>query len=79
MEVVIDGVRYVPVCEAHPLAKQIAVGLVASFWRGMDPNDPKTPERLEGLTIRVHEDGKGPTIDEAVAEILAVIQKYPAN
>ena len=78
MEVIIDGVRHVPVCDAHPLAKQIAVGLVAPFWGLLDPNDPKTPDRLRGLTIEVREDGRGETIDDVVAEILEAIQKYPA-
>ena len=78
MDVVIDGVRYVPVCDAHPLAKQIAVGLAASFFGVLDPSDAETLDRLRGLTIEVREDGRGETIDDVVAEILEAIQKYPA-
>lgn len=76
MNVVIDGVLYVPVCKAHPLAQHIAVGLASQFWGVLDPNDEKTPGRLEGLTVEIREDGSGLSIDAVVADVLEAIQKY---
>jgi hypothetical protein len=78
-EVIIDGVRYVPVCDAHPLAKQIAVGIVAQYWGELDPNDPKTPGKIEGLTIDVREDGQGVSVENAVSDILEAISRWPAR
>ena len=63
----------------HPLAKQIAVGIVAQYWGELDPNDPKTPGKIEGLTIDVREDGQGVSVENAVSDILEAISRWPAR
>lgn len=61
--------------EAHPLAKQIAVGLVAQYWGELDPDDHSLPDKLDGLTVDIREDGEGISIDDAISAILDAMRQ----
>ena len=67
-EVMIDGVRYVPVIEAHASMKAVARGLLASFW-GHVGDDKDLAEKIEGITVRVFDDGTGEPIEKVLADI----------
>ena len=73
MEVVIDGVRYVPVVEAHANAKAIMCCLAESFWGVLKPDDPDLAGKLDGLRVRVYDDEKGEPIADVVASIIEAI------
>jgi hypothetical protein len=74
VEVIIDGVRYVPVVEANPNMEAIAAGLISSFWgevgRGED-----LAKKMEGLTVRVYDDGVGDSLESVLADIARELQK----
>ncbi len=73
MEVIINGMRYVPVTEANPNMKAIARGLLASFWGSVSDND--LAEKMEGITVRVFDDGKGEPIEKVLADIAEELAK----
>lgn len=74
MEVIIDGVKYVPVMEANANMEAIARGLIYSFW-GEACNKSTLPEKMEGLTVRVFDDGKGEPIENVLADIARELGK----
>jgi hypothetical protein len=74
MEVIIDGVRYVPVVEANPNMEAIAAGLVANFW-GYVGRGEELKRQMERLTVRVFDDGVGEPIESVLADIARELQK----
>lgn len=75
MEVIIDGVRYVPVVDAHPDMNAIARGLLKSFYGDVDKNDPDLAQKMESITVRVYDDGQGESIESVLADIASELGK----
>jgi hypothetical protein len=74
VEVIIDGVRYVPVTEANPNMEAIAAGLISSFWGEVGRGDDLA-EKMEGLTVRVYDDGDGDSLESVLADIARELAK----
>lgn len=76
-EVIIDGVRYVPVTSASVDAPAILAGLIVQFWGSMSPtlSPEKIREQAEGLYIDVNEEGVGAPVEEVVCDIIGQIEK----
>jgi hypothetical protein len=77
MEVIIDGARYAPVTEANPSMDTIARGLAHSFWGDLKADKP-TAVLLEGLTVRIYDDGEGEPIEEVLTYIANEIARHNA-
>lgn len=56
-EVIIDGVRYIPAKEVHPLnTRAIKLALLEHFWGDCSTDsDEKLDQRFEDLTIKIDE------------------------
>jgi hypothetical protein len=68
--VVIDGVTYVPICEANPNAEQIARALMQQFW-GEIPHDKDWKTEAAELFVHVDEGQYGnPSVMDVVGIIL---------
>lgn len=76
MEVIIDGVRYVPAIEASADMKSIARGLLASFWGHVGDD---LAEKMDGITVRVFDDGQGEPIEKVLADIATELAKPNAK
>lgn len=74
MKVVIDGVRYVPVVEANANMEAIARGLIYQFW-GEAGEGKELAEKMEGLRVRVFDDGEGEPIESVLADIARELNK----
>ena len=72
-EVLIDGVRYAPVTQSSPVARQIAIELV-SLYMGEFPEDELDRLATE-LTVYIGEDNSEPTIDEVVGGIMSRLEQ----
>lgn len=69
-DVRIDGVKYVPVAEAHVSAEAIRDAIVTQWWGdGWQENAPEASRYLR--VIVTDDDSGGDTIDEFIAAILA--------
>ena len=76
MEVVIDGIRYVPAVDATSDMKAIAKGLLRCFYgQFFEITDENLREKMDRITIRVYDEGKGDSFDD----VLAVIAKELAK
>ena len=75
-EVVIDGVRYVPVIESSPSMGAIARGLASVFW---GESSKPTSKMLNNLTVRVYDDGDGEPIQDVLALIANELAKEQSN
>lgn len=73
MEVIINGIRYVPVMESNPNMNAIAKGLLKSFW-GSFPKDDKLKEDMEGMYVCVNDWEAGIPIEDALADISKALQ-----
>lgn len=71
MDVMIEGVRYVPAIEATSNMRAIARGLIADFWGVV--KDCDLEEKMEGLYVRVMDDGNGVPVEEILANIAAAL------
>lgn len=72
-EVIINGVRYVPVMDSTPTAKQIATALIERYMGKFKEADF---DRLSHeLQVYVGEDSNEPSVAETVAEIIAVMDR----
>ena len=68
MEVIINGIRYVPVMESNPNMNAIAKGLLTSFWGG-EPKDDKLKEEMEGMYVSVNDWKEGVPIEDVLVDI----------
>ncbi len=76
--ITIDGVRYAPVTEANPSMDAIARGLAYGYWG--ESADKPLAELLDGLSVRVCDDGDGAPIEEVLADIAnAIALAQPAK
>lgn len=69
MNVVIDGVEYAPVTEAHPDIDKIIKGLVYEFW-GDAVNTKSIPELMERIRVRVYDDEQGDPIELVIGNVV---------
>ena len=67
MDVVINGVRFVPAIEANRDMRAIARGLIAEFWGCV--KDSELEEKIDGLTVRIMDDGQGTPVEVILAHI----------
>lgn len=74
MEVIIDGVRYVPVIDSSADMKAIARGLLVSFW-GHRVSDENLAEKMKGITVQVYDDGGGDPIEKILTDIAAQLSE----
>lgn len=70
--VVIDGVIYVPVMKSSPDMEKIARGLMMDFWGEIAMDMEKA---MDGLSVRVYDDGEGLPIKEVLANIAQQLAK----
>ena len=66
--VIIDGVRYLPISDAHPDSRRIKAGLLES-WMSVQ-NLGEVDEKGNEITVLVNDMGEGEPIDDVVADIL---------
>ena len=70
--VIVDGVKYAPVSESNPNAKQIATALIERYMGKFDESEW---EKLANeLQVCVSEDMDEPTVMQTVLEILAAME-----
>lgn len=72
MEVVIDGVKYIPAKEAIANREAVVRGLLKCFWGSLGDSFDED-EKCEGLYLRITEgqqDHDDPTVQE-VADLIA--------
>ena len=70
--VIIDGVVYAPVTQSNPDMEKIARGLLMSFYG--ESND-RIESMMDGITVRVYDDGEGVSIQEVLADIANQLAK----
>lgn len=73
-EVLIDGVRYVPVSEAHVTAPAIEDAVIGD-WAG-DNWRENYPDALGYIRILISDDTEGLTVPDFVARVLAEAEKH---
>lgn len=78
-EVIINGVRYVPVVESSPDMEAIKAGLITSFCGNTPQRGEELDEKAEGLTVRVFDDGEGVPLDDVLADIADELSRKNAG
>ncbi len=68
MEVIIDGVRYVPALEAHADMTTIAKALLSWAWGPVSESEDLT-KLIEEHSVYVNDSGKGEPLEEVLADI----------
>jgi len=73
VEVVINGIRYVPVTEANADIKKIAIGLLASCLGVV--SEERLTEALDDIHVSVNDWGEGLPIKDVLADIVEALGK----
>ncbi len=68
MEVIINGVRYVPVIEAHAQMTAIAKALLSLSWGKVSKSD-NLQELIQEHSVYVNDGGEGETLEFVLSQI----------
>ncbi len=73
--VIIDGVPYAPMMTVIPEMESIAKGLLSAFWDEDSLREKTLKELMEGICIRVFDDGYGKPIEQVLSTIAKELSK----